>query len=204
MTNGEVFVKWGNLIIYYDDYNYSLDVFNIDTKEAKRLYKTEVGINKLYFDGSYIYAMPSYYSSKKGVYRIDLLGNISKIYDTTLIQLWLTDNKIYFVDQIGFDEINQTPQGNLCVMNKDGSNKQVLIENVKNYFRIYDNYIYYTDKATRTAYRSRIDGSGKMEIAKGRTYITFRFFLPGFFAANLPIIAKRFDGYGRRNRKDSR
>lgn len=172
MTNGGTFAKWGNIIIYYDDYNYSLDIFNLETKEARRLCKTEVSINKLYFDGNYIYAVPSYYSSKKGTYKIDLLGNISKIYDTTLIQLWLTDEKIYFVDQIGFDEINQTPQGNLCVMNKDGSNKQVLIDNVKNYFTIYDNFIYYTDKATRNAYRSGMDGSGRIEIAKGRTYIT--------------------------------
>lgn len=172
MTNGGTFAKWGNIIIYYDDYNYSLDIFNLETKEARILCKIEVSINKLYFDGTNIYAVPSYYSSKKGTYKIDLLGNITKIYNTTLIQLWLTDDKIYFVDQIGFDEINQTPQGNLCVMNKDGSNKQVLIENVKNYFIIYDDFIYYTDKATRNTYRSGVDGIGKLEIAKGRTYIT--------------------------------
>ena len=58
--------------------------------------------------------------------------------------MWLTDDEIYFIDQIGFDDMNQTPQGNLCIIDKDGQNKQTLIDIVKNYFKIQGDYIYYT------------------------------------------------------------
>ena len=50
--------------------------------------------------------------------------------------------KIYFVNQIGFDTINQNPQGTLCSMEKDGTQITNIAENVKNYFYINNNKIY--------------------------------------------------------------
>ena len=170
MQTGSSFAKIGNIIIY----NNSTDnIFKYDCNEKKLdlLYTMEDGVNKLYFDGEYVYAMPNYYRGK-GIYRIDLQGNAEKIYEGASIQLWLTSDKIYFTDQIGYDRINGTPQGNLCVMNKDSSNKQTIIENVKNYFKIHNNTIYYTDLTSRSIYSANIDGTNKKELAQGRTYIS--------------------------------
>ena len=101
-----------------------------------------------------------------------MLFRSTQIYNGASLRLWLTENEIYFIDQIGFDDINQTPQGNLCKMNKDGSNKEIIIENVKNTFYLVDNFIYYTDLNTRSIYRAKMDGTEKTEMAKGRTYLT--------------------------------
>lgn len=171
MQKGEKFAKLGEVIIYVNDFDECIYMFNIKDKSYKKLYHSEYGISKIYFDGEYVYLLPSYYRGK-GIVKIDLLGNEYKIYEGASIQLWLEEDKMYFVDQIGYDQINGTPQGNLCTMNKDGSNKQIIIQDVKNYFYIVNNYIYYTDQNSRSAYRANLDGTNKKEIAKGRTYIT--------------------------------
>ncbi|MCI8617477.1 MAG: DUF5050 domain-containing protein [Clostridia bacterium] len=172
MQKGDVFAKLGNIVVYVNDFDNSIYVFNIKTKEYKKICTIEDGISKIYFDGEYIYTMPHYYRGK-GIYKIDLSGNSQKIYEGASIQLWITDDKIYFVDQIGYDQINGTPQGNLCLMDKNGENKQIVIENVKNYFYIVDdNIIYYIDQNSRSIYKANIDGTEKVEIAKGRNYIT--------------------------------
>ena len=170
MHDGENFAKIGNKVICAD-YDKSIYMFDLETRTGKKLCSLEDGINRMYFDGEYVYAMPSYYRGK-GIYKIDLLGNVKKIYDGASIQLWITDNSIYFVDQIGYDQINGTPQGNLCIMDKDGNNKKVIIENVKNTFHIVNNYIYYVDQVSRSIYRANIDGNEKTKLADGRCYIT--------------------------------
>lgn len=171
MQKGEHFAKLGDIAIYANDFDEIIYMFNIKENSFKKLYHSKDGISKIYFDGKYVYLLPSYYRGK-GIIKIDLLGNAKKIYEGASIQLWIDEDEIYFTDQIGYDSINGTPQGNLCAMNKDGTNKQVLIENVKNYFYIVDDYIYYTDQGSRSIYRANIDGTNKNEIATGRTYIT--------------------------------
>lgn len=171
MKKGDVFAKVGNTIIYINDFNENIYMVNLNDKTFKNLCHLEDGVSKIYFDGDYIYAIPSYYRGK-GIYKIDLLGNVKKIYTGASIQLWIDDEIIYFTDQIGYDQINGTPQGNLCSMDKEGNNKKVIIENVKNYFYIVDNYIYYTDQNSRSIFRANIDGTQKTELAIGRTYIT--------------------------------
>ena len=135
MQKGERFLKLRDIAIFANDYDECIYIFNLKNKNIKKLYKTENGIEKMYFDGEFVYILPYYYRGK-GITKIDLKGNSSKIYEGSSIQMWLKDDKIYFVEQIGYDQINGTPQGNLSVMNKDGSDKKVLIENVKNYFYI--------------------------------------------------------------------
>lgn len=171
MQKGDRFAKFENIIIYANDYDESIYMLNLKDKNIKKIYKAENGIDKIYFDGEFIYILPYYYRGK-GITRIDLQGNSSKIYEGSSIQLWLQGEEIYFVEQIGYDKINGTPQGNLSVMNKDGSNKKVLIENVKNYFYIVNDNIYYVDQTSRSIYSSKIDGTERKEIAKGRNYIT--------------------------------
>lgn len=165
------FLKLGENAIFVNSFDECIYIFNLTNKSYKKLYHSEHGINKIYFDGEYIYLLPSYFR-EKGIYKIDLLGNAKKIHEGGVLQLWLEGNKIYFVDQIGYDQINGTPQGNLCVIDKEGNYKSVLIENVKNAFYIYENYIYYTDQNSRSIYKANIDGTNKVEIAEGRTYIT--------------------------------
>ena len=171
MQKGERFLKLRDIAIFANDYDECIYIFNLKNKNIKKLYKTENGIEKMYFDGEFVYILPYYYRGK-GIKKIELKGNSSKIYEGSSIQLWLKDDKIYFVEQIGYDQINGTPQGNLSVMNKDGSDKKVLIENVKNYFYIVNDNIYYIDQSSRSIYCSKIDGTERKEIAKGRNYIT--------------------------------
>ncbi len=171
MQTGDRFAKVGNVIVYVNDFDNAIWIFDIEQKTYKKLAVLEDGVQKIYFDGKNIFCMPSYYRGK-GIYQIDLQGNVQKIYEGASLQLWLTEDNIYFIDQIGYDTINQTPQGNLCVMHKDGSHKQTIISNVKNYFSIHNNNIYYTDQSSRNLYKANIDGTEKVMLATGRTYIT--------------------------------
>ncbi|UWG96558.1 DUF5050 domain-containing protein [Dehalobacter sp. DCM] len=170
MHSGKFFAKNGDILIYYDEPQET--IYKVDTAKntVKQLVKTD-SVNKLYFDGTYVYYMPHYYRGR-GIYRVDLEGNAERICSNSSLQLWLTEDKIYFTDQIGFDDINQTPRGNLCTMNKDGSNIRILIKDVGNYFSIQDEWIYYTHLYNRDLYRAAPDGSRGELLAEGRTYIT--------------------------------
>lgn len=167
MQNGGEFVKIGKTIAYADAIKGNIYIFNLENNQAKKLCSIN-GVKKIYFDGEHIYAIDTL---EKGIFKIDLLGNIEKIYDGNSLQLLITENEIYFVKQVGYDYINNTPQGNIYKMDKNGNNVQLLIENIKHYFYVVDNYIYYIDKDTRSVYRADIDGQNKIQIAKGRNTI---------------------------------
>lgn len=170
MTKGNKFVKIDNTIAYIDSINgNNLYIFNIEDGSAIAV-NTPQELWKIYFDGENIYGVPNHYSGK-GIYKIDLQGKVTQIYEGESAQLWLTNDKIYFVKQNGFDEINQTPQGDLCSMDKDGNNITTIIPNVKNYFNIFNEKIYYTDGETRDLYVADINGENKEELAQGRTLI---------------------------------
>ena len=170
MTKGNKFVKIDNTIAYIDSINgNNLYIFNIEDGSAIAV-NTPQELWKIYFDGENIYGVPNHYSGK-GIYKIDLQGKVTQIYEGESAQLWLTDDKIYFVKQNGFDEINQTPQGDLCSMDKYGNNITTIIPNVKNYFNILNEKIYYTDGETRDLYVADINGENKEELAQGRTLI---------------------------------
>ncbi len=170
MHSGKFFAKNDNILIYYAELQDGIYMVDTAKNTVRRLVKTH-SVHKLYFDGTYVYYMPYYYLGR-GIYRVDLKGNTEKICTNSSLQLWLTEDKIYFTDQIGFDDINQTPRGNLCTMNKDGTNIQILIKNVGNYFSIQDEWIYYTHLSNRDLYRAVLDGSRSECQAQGRTYIT--------------------------------
>ena len=134
MTNGGRFAKVGDIAVYCDFEN-NIYKFNLKEKTGEKIYTPEDGLGYMYFDGENIYYMPYYYRGR-GIYKLSLDGSAEKIYDGASLQLILTDEKIYFIKQIGYDDMNQKPQGDLCVMNKDGSGITTLISNVRNYFRI--------------------------------------------------------------------
>jgi hypothetical protein len=123
----------------------------------------------MYFDGENIYYVPYYYQAK-GIYKIDLQGNVKKIYNGASLQLWITESEIYFVNQIGYDDLNQNPQGTLCVMDKDGQDVKELAKNIKNYFFIQNEKIYYTTQ-DRKMYAINLDGSEPVNLVQGRKFV---------------------------------
>lgn len=171
MQTGEIFAKVGNTMVFSTFFDNCIYKYDLKNKELTNLCELEDGILHLYFDGEYIYCMPYYYRGK-GIYKIDLSGNVEKIYSGASLQLWITDNEIYFVDQIGFDDINQIPQGNICKMDKNGNNKQVIIENARGNFTLYNNKFYYIDNNSKGVFTANIDGTEAKELAKGRNSIT--------------------------------
>ena len=169
MQQGETFCKIGTTAVFYEEENKSIYTYNTDEKTTKKLAEVPNGAEKIYFDGENIYTIPSYYDGK-GIYKIDLSGTVTKIYEGSSLQLWITDNKIYFVNQIGYDSINQNPQGTLYSMDKDGTNITNIAEKIKNYFVINNDKIYYTTQ-NRKMYQINIDGTEQTELAQGRKFI---------------------------------
>ncbi len=169
MNDGGKFCKVNNKIVFYEDANKSIYLYNLDDNKTNKIATVESSIDRLYFDGENIYYIPSYYMGK-GIYKTDLQGNVKKIYEGSSLQLWISEEKIYFVKQIGYDQINGNPQGTLSVMDKDGNNIKELAENVKNYFYIQNNKIYYTTQ-DRKMYVIDIDGSNKEELVQGRKFV---------------------------------
>lgn len=169
MQQGETFCKIGTTAVFYEEENNSIYTYNTDEKTTKKLAEVPNGAEKIYFDGENIYTIPSYYKGK-GIYKIDLSGTVTKIYEGSSLQLWITDNKIYFVNQIGYDSINQNPQGTLCSMDKDGTNITNIAEKIKNYFVINNDKIYYTTQ-NRKMYQINIDGTDEIELTQGRKFV---------------------------------
>lgn len=170
MHSGKRLLKVGNTIIYSGLYNKKIYKVDLDTQKISILCECEDDPNVTYFDGEYVYYMPYYYSGK-GIYKVDMQGNTQKIYDGASLKLWITEDKIYFVEQIGFDDMNQNPQGNLCIMNKDGSEKRTILYGVRNNFIIYKDKIYYSDLNTKAACMADLDGFNKKELMPGRITI---------------------------------
>lgn len=168
MHSGKVLCQIGEQIIYYKDTNKTIYQFKEGETQGKKLATLKTGAEKIYFDGESVYAIPSYYSGK-GIYRIDLAGKVTTIYSGAALQLWLTQDSIYFVKQIGYDTINQNPQGTLCKMNKDGSGVVELAKSVKNYFFLQNDKIYYTTQ-NREMYVISQDGSNPEKLAEGRKF----------------------------------
>lgn len=169
MHVGGTFCKVGNKIVFYEDINKSIYLYNVNDNKTSKIATLEYGANKIYFDGENIYAVPYYYSGK-GIYKVDLQGTITKISENSSLQLWITDSKIYFVKQIGYDDFNQNPQGTICVMDKDGNNVVELAKNIKNGFFIQNEEIYYTTQ-DRKMYVINKDGTNKEELVQGRKFV---------------------------------
>lgn len=171
MQTGERFAKVGDVIVFSTFFDNCIYKYNLKDGTLTNLCELEDGVLHVYFDGEYVYCMPYYYRGK-GIYKIDLSGNVEKIYSGASLQLWITDDEIYFVDQIGFDDINQIPQGNICKMDKSGNNKEIIVENTRNKFTLYKNKFYYIDNNSKSVCCANSDGTEQKELAKGRNSIT--------------------------------
>ena len=169
MHVGGTFCKIENKIVFYEDKNKSIYLYDLNDNKTSKIATLENGANKIYFDGENIYFVPYYYSGK-GIYKVDLQGTIKKISEKSSLQLWLTEDKIYFVKQIGYDDYNQNPQGTICVMDKDGSNVVELAKNIKNDFFIQNEKIYYTTQ-DRKMYAINKDGTNQEELVQGRKFV---------------------------------
>lgn len=169
MQSGNTFCKIEDTIVFYQESDKTIYMQKEEENQYTKLATIESGIEKMYFDGTAIYYMPNYYKGK-GIYKVDLQGNTQKISENSSLQLYLTDDKIYFVKQIGYDNYNKNPQGTLCVMDKNGGNLIELAQNVKNDFFISNNKIYYTTQ-TREMYEMNLDGTNQINLAKGRKFV---------------------------------
>ncbi len=169
MQSGNTFCKIEDTIVFYQESDKTIYMQKEEENQYTKLATIESGIEKMYFDGTAIYYMPNYYKGK-GIYKVDLQGNTQKISENSSLQLYLTDDKIYFVKQIGYDTYNKNPQGTLCVMDKNGGNLIELAQNVKNDFFISNNKIYYTTQ-TREMYEMNLDGTNQINLAKGRKFV---------------------------------
>lgn len=167
MHTGGNICKIDNQIIFYEKETKTIysDVNNLTTS----IITLEENIEEIYFDGQYIYTFPNYYEGK-GIYKIDLQGNIKKIYEDYASQIYLTEDKIYFVKQIGYDEFNKNPQGTICVMDKNGKNIVELVQEVKNHFFINDGKIYYTTQDRKLCVMNE-NGEDSETLVQGRKFV---------------------------------
>lgn len=168
MHIGGTFCKIENQIAFYEDINKSIYLYNVNDGSINKIATLENGADKIYFDGENIYFMPNYYKGK-GIYRVNLQGVVTKISTDSSLQLWITEDKIYFVKQIGYDDFNHNPQGTVCVMNKDGSDVVEIAQNIKNNFFIQNEKIYYTTQ-DRKMYSIDNDGKNQEELVQGRKF----------------------------------
>lgn len=170
MRNGDRFVKIGKYAFICNTFANEIYKYDLEKNMFEKLCKIE-GVKKIYFDGEYVYALTDYYAVEKGIYKIDLLGNIEKIYDKLSLQLLITENEIYFTEQIGYEYTYGYSQGNIYKMDKNGNNLEKIVDNIKHDFFIENDYIYYIDKDSRSLYRADLDGDNKVELVKGRITI---------------------------------
>lgn len=171
MEQGGSFGKVGNKITFYEEKDKSIYLYNLENDEIKKLTSIDYVFNKMYFDGENVYILPDFHSSK-GIYKINLEGETTKIYEGSSLQLHITENEIYFVNQIGYDQFNKNPQGTICVMKKDGSEVKEIAQNVKNYFYIQNDKIYYTTQDRNLNVINK-DGTNLENIEQGRKFVTF-------------------------------
>lgn len=171
MEQGGTFCKIGNKITFYEEKDKSIYLYNLENNEIKKLTTIDYNFNKMYFDGENVYILPDFHSSK-GIYKLNLEGEINKIYEGSSLQLYITKNEIYFVNQIGYDQFNKNPQGTICVMNKDGTELKEIAQNAKNYFYIQNDKIYYTTQDRKLNVINK-DGTNLENLEEGRKFVTF-------------------------------
>lgn len=166
MHFGGTICKIDNQIIFYEKETKTIysNINNLTTP----IITLEENIEEIYFDGQYIYTFPNYYEGK-GIYKIDLKGDVQKIYEDYSSQIYLTENKIYFVKQIGYDEFNKNPQGTICVMDKNGENVVELAQEAKNHFFINDGKIYYTTQDRKLCVMNE-NGEDNETLVQGRKF----------------------------------
>ena len=169
MQIGGMFCKYGDKVVFYEESNETLYYYDFNNNVTNKIAKLTSGAYKIYFDGEYVYYIPYYYRGK-GIFKTDLQGNVTNICKEASLQLWITENKIYFVKQIGFDDFNQNPQGTICVMDKDGNDIKEIAKNIKNNFYIQNNKIFYTTQ-DRKMYQINIDGTNQKNITDGRKFV---------------------------------
>lgn len=167
-NSGNLVCKYDEKVIYAEASEKAIYYFDLKNKEGRKLTDLETSIDKMYFDGENIYYFPIY-GQGNGIYKIDLEGNIEKIFNGITLQMCIYEDKIYYVNQIGYDSINNNPQGTLCVMDKTGENQIEIAKSVKNYFYIENQKIYYTTQ-NRQMYQINIDGTNQTKLLDGRKF----------------------------------
>lgn len=168
LTRGSRLAKYNNIIVYIGEVSGHIFTQDLESKQIKELSKDRP--DSIYFDGEWIFYSLNW--KGKGIYRLGLDGSVKKLSEDYALQMCIYKNELYYTKQIGFDNTNGTPQGELYRIDFDGQNKTKLLNtNVKNYFKIHNDWIYYTRLDNRSLNKSKLDGSNETLLAKGRTYI---------------------------------
>lgn len=168
LNRGGRLVKYNDTIVYVGEA--TGHIFMQDLKSEKITEVSEDRPDSLYFDGKWVFY--SLQGDKKGIYRLGLDGTVQKISEDYTLQICIYKNKLYYTKQKGYDSINGTPQGEFYKVDFDGQNKTKLLSSgVKNYFKIHNDWIYYTRLDNRSLNKAKLDGSMETLLAKGRTYI---------------------------------
>lgn len=168
LTRGGRLAKYNNIIVYIGEASGHIFMQDLESEQIKELSKDRP--DSIYFDGEWIFYSLNW--EGKGIYRLGLDGSVKKLSEDHTLQICIYDNELYYTKQIGFDSINGTPQGELYKIDFDGQNKTKLLStNIKNYFKINNDWIYYTRLDDRSLNRAKLDGSNETLLAKGRIYI---------------------------------
>ncbi|MEA1961367.1 MAG: DUF5050 domain-containing protein [Bacillota bacterium] len=170
LTMGKCIVKYDNIVVFTMP---SIGrIFKCDLLKKTTTKLSDDSPEKLVFDGTSVYYALN--GEKTGIYRLGLDGSSEKISDDYSLQIAINNNIIYYTKQIGFDQINGTPQGELHRMDLDGNNNsKLLTSSVKHFFGIKGEWIYFTRLDNRSLNKARLDGSQETLLAKGRTYIQY-------------------------------
>lgn len=168
LTKGGRLAKYNDIIIYIGEATGHIFMKDLKSQEIREI--SEHRPDSLYFDGEWVFY--SVKGDKKGIYRLGLDSIALKISEDYSLQMCIYKDKLYYTKQIGHDPINGTPQGEFYRVDFDGQNKtKLLSSNVKNYFKIYNDWIYYTRLDNRSLNKAKLDGSMETQLAKGRTLI---------------------------------
>ncbi len=168
LIRGGRLAKYNNIVVYIGEASGHIFMQDLESQQITELSKDRP--DSIYFDGEWIFY--SLNRERKGIYRLGLDGSVKMLSEDHTLQIWIYNKELYYTKQIGFDSINGTPQGELYKIDFDGQNKTKLLNtNIKNYFKIHNDWIYYTRLDDRSLNRAKLDGSNETMLAKGRTYI---------------------------------
>lgn len=168
LNKGGRLVKYNDIIVYIGEATGHIFMQDLKSQEITEI--SEDRPESLYFDGKWVFY--SVKGDKKGIYRLELDGTVKKISEDYSLQMCIYKDKLYYTRQIGYDPINWTPQGEFYRVDLDGQNKTKLLScNVKNYFKIHNDWIYYTRLDNRSLNKAKLDGTMETQLAKGRTLI---------------------------------
>lgn len=163
MEKGGSLVKIGNTAVFAPQ---SGGIVMADFETMQYKYISNAIPDKLYFDGETVY-----YTKSDGIYTLNNSGE-SHITDDVTYNLWIDDEKIYYIKQR--DLQSGEPRGELWCMNKNGANAVLILPiMIEGDFYIKDGWVYFTASEDGLLYRTMIFGDQQTQLATNPSEILF-------------------------------